>query len=259
LVEKKGEKWMDKEEMDRGIWATWYDLPEEGREEYINWLHDVHLPKALLRPGYLWAAHIENIWDEARKEALAKRLNHTDDPSVPTGNAYLVLYGAASPYVFLKPRPAQLEANWTAEERDMFGKRIGVRSYIFLETDRLDGPEVNIRPPNEAPGPVVQIGSFNLSKELDEETAMDMYAKIRLPYMAKMTGSVATRKLVSVYGWARHAALYEFASVDALEKNFVGQRERQANWAHWKKHLTSNLIHSPGSPSLGRRIWPPVS
>ena len=56
---------MNKGEMDRGIWATWYDLPEEGKEEYIAWLHDVHLPKALLRPGYLWAAHIENIWDHA--------------------------------------------------------------------------------------------------------------------------------------------------------------------------------------------------
>jgi hypothetical protein len=25
---------MDQKEMDRGIWAIWYDLPEEGKEEY---------------------------------------------------------------------------------------------------------------------------------------------------------------------------------------------------------------------------------
>lgn len=26
--------------IDRGIWATWYDLPEDGKEEYIQWLHE---------------------------------------------------------------------------------------------------------------------------------------------------------------------------------------------------------------------------
>ena len=250
---------MDKEEMDRGIWATWYDLPEEGKEEYIAWLHDVHLPKALLRPGYLWTAHVENIWDEARKEDLSKRLTYTDDPSVPAGGAYLVLYGAASPHVFLKPSPARLKANWTAEERDMFGRRMGVRSCIFLETDRVDGPDVNTRVPNGPPAPVIQFGSFNLREELDEETVMDMYAKIRFPLMAKMTGSVATRKLVSVYGWARHGILYEFVSLDAVEKNFAGQLKLQPNWELWRERLTSNLIHTPGSPSLGIRIWPPAS
>jgi hypothetical protein len=261
LGEKKAEKWMGKREMDRGIWAAWYDLPEEGKEEYIAWLHDVHLPKALLRPGYLWAAHVENIWDEARKEDLSKRLTYTDDRSVPSGGAYLVLYGAASPHVFLKPSPAQLEANWTAEERDMFGRRMGVRSCIFLETDRVDGPDVNIRVPNGPPGPVIQFGSFNLREELDEETVMDMYAKIRLPLMAKMTGSVATRKLVSVYGWARHGILYEFVSLDldVVKNKFAAQRKLQPDRELWKERLRGNLIHARGSPSLGKRIWPPVS
>jgi hypothetical protein len=245
--------------MDRGIWAIWYDLPEEGKKEYINWLHDVHLPKALLRPGYLWAAHVENIWDKARVEFKLKNHRHPVDPSVPTGNAYLVLYGAVSPHVFLKPSPAQREANRTAEERDMLGRCMGVRSCIFLETDRVDGPDVNTRAPAGAPGPVIQFGSFNISEELDEETVIDMYARIRFPIMAKMTGSVATRKLVSVYGWARHGILYEFVSFDAVEKRFVGQREQQPYWNIWKKRLVHNLIPSPGSSTLGRRIWPPVN
>ena len=245
--------------MDRGIWAIWYDLPEQGKEEYIAWLHEVHLPKALLRPGYLWAAHIENIWDEAREEGISKRLIHTDDLSVPTGNAYLVLYGAASPHVFLKPSPAQLEANWTAEERDMFGRRRSARACIFLETDRTDGLDASTRAPNVAPGPVVQFGSFKLKKELDDETTMDMYAKIRFPHMAKMRGSVATRKLVSVYGWARHGILYEFASQEAVEKNFVAHIELQPNRELWRERLVRNLIHTPGSSTLGMRIWPQVS
>ena len=250
---------MDEAEMDRGIWATWYDLPEEGKEEYIAWLHEVHLPKALSRPGYLWAAHIENVWDEARKADISKRLTHTDDLSVPTGNAYLVLYGAASPHVFLKPSPAKLEADWTAEERDMFGRRIGVRSCIFLETDRADGPDASARAANAAPGPVVQFGSFNLKKELDDETVMDMYAKIRFPHVAKMAGFVAIRKMVSVYGWARHGVLYEIASQEVLEKDFLTYMDQMPNRELWRGRLVRNLIHTPGSPSLGMRIWPPVN
>ena len=31
---------------DRGIWATWYDLPEEEEAEYLSWLHGEHIPAA---------------------------------------------------------------------------------------------------------------------------------------------------------------------------------------------------------------------
>ena len=39
--------------MDRSIWATWYNLEEEGKQEYLDWLHEVHLPEAKKRDGYL--------------------------------------------------------------------------------------------------------------------------------------------------------------------------------------------------------------
>ena len=41
--------------MDRGIWATWYDLRPEGKDEYIAWLHEEHLRdiEELRRLGYL--------------------------------------------------------------------------------------------------------------------------------------------------------------------------------------------------------------
>ena len=45
--------------MDQGIWAIWYDIAGEHRNEYIHWFHEVHIPEKLSRPGYLWAAHYE--------------------------------------------------------------------------------------------------------------------------------------------------------------------------------------------------------
>ena len=46
--------------MDQAIWATWYDLPEDlpdgGRDEYLDWLHGEYLPELQARPGIAWYA-----------------------------------------------------------------------------------------------------------------------------------------------------------------------------------------------------------
>ena len=47
--------------MDRGIWVTWYDLPEDGRESYFSWLHQSYIPGMLKRPGFLWGAHYAEV------------------------------------------------------------------------------------------------------------------------------------------------------------------------------------------------------
>jgi hypothetical protein len=59
----------------------------------------------LARPGYLWAAHVENVVSPAREARNQSRLAHVTDPSVPTGFEYLLLYGALSPHVFVDPTP----------------------------------------------------------------------------------------------------------------------------------------------------------
>src|SRR5262245_5534348 len=46
---------------DRGLWVTWYDLPEAGRSEYLAWVQASYIPALLKRPGYLWAAHYASI------------------------------------------------------------------------------------------------------------------------------------------------------------------------------------------------------
>jgi hypothetical protein len=78
--------------MDRGIWATWYDLPDDGAQTYLDWLHNHYLPQMLARPGYLWAAHVQNVMTPGREANINQRLVHTTDPSVPDGNHYLLLF-----------------------------------------------------------------------------------------------------------------------------------------------------------------------
>lgn len=238
--------------MDRGIWATWYDIPEEGIDEYISWLHEVHLPKVLKRPGYLWAAHVKNIVTEEREAAKRGRLTHTDDKSVPTGIQYLMLFGALEPTVFLNPSPEQLEEKMTSDEREMLGRRENARSCVFMEHHRIAGPEVNTRAPGITPGPAIQLGSFNINAIENEDELGCWYSQERMPRLMKMKGCVGARNLVSVSGWAKHAIMYEWISMDSLKENFITEKIPRSRKA------VSTLVHSPSSPSLGERIWPPV-
>jgi len=66
------------EPSDRGLWVTWYDLPDNGRDPYLSWLHESYLPAQLKRPGYLWAAHYATQNTETRSD-----LHHVEDPRSP--------------------------------------------------------------------------------------------------------------------------------------------------------------------------------
>ena len=235
--------------MDRGIWATWYDLDAGVKGEYLSWLHQVHLPAMLRRPGYLWAAHVENVVSPEREARNQARLTHVEDPAVPSGFAYLLLYGAASPHGFVDPTPAELTAGLDAEARRMLGHQRGARSCIFVEADRVEGPDAGQRAPGITPGPIIQFGTFNIDA-LDHEAEMSAwYARSRLPLVRPQAGSVGARKLVSIAGWAKHAILYEFSSLTAAESNLADPSE-------WTRRVIGNLIHAPHSPTLGVRIWP---
>ena len=231
--------------MDRGIRAVWYDLPEQARNEYISWLHEVHIPRVLSRPGHLWAAHVENVPRQSR-------LAHTDDPSVPTGNQFLLMFGAADPHVLLDPSPAELRARAATETLEMIGRRVSPRVCTFVEVSRVDGPAVKSRAPGITPGPVIQFGTFNINALENEDELSTWYSRSRLPLMAPMTGSVGARKVVSISGWAKHGILYEFTTMAERDQYFVDTDQE------WSQKVVANLIHAPGSPSLGTRIWPPA-
>ena len=85
----------------------------------------------------------------------------------------------------------------------------------------------------------------------NEEELSSWYAQVRLPRLKKMEGCVGARLLISVSGWPKHGIMYEWTSVKSLMKNFSTETiERSRN-------AVKSLIHAPGSPTLGNRIWPP--
>jgi hypothetical protein len=235
--------------MDRGIWATWYDLPDDRAGEYTDWLHGEYLPQMLKRPGYLWAAHIRNVTTPGREAGINRRLTHTSDPSVPDGYAYLLLFGAEDAHVFADPTPAELLEAEPARTREMLALRRGERPVIFTEVDRVDGPAVRSRGPGITPGPIVQFGTFNIDALENEMELEAWYAKVRLPMMADVEGCVGARKLVSSVGWPKHAILYEFTGVENPEGHFADPNP-------WSAEIVKKLVHAPHSPTLGTRIWP---
>lgn len=241
--------------LDRGIWATWYDIPKEVEGEFLSWLHGKYLLEVSSRPGYLWGAHYEQVNRDKPRE-FAPWLTHVDDPSVPSGKEFILLFGAESSYVFMNPSLADYAQKESAETREMLGMRIGVRSGIFTEETRVEGPAAASRPPCTTPGPVILMGSFALGSLEDERKMGAWYAQVRLPDLTRMPGCIGARKLVSSAGWADHSMFHEFVSLDVM-KQFPGPwnlpegpiKERSIRAA-------ASLLHAPGSPNTARCIWP---
>jgi hypothetical protein len=220
--------------MDRGIWAIWYDLHDDHREEYQRWLHEVHIPEKLSRPGYLWAAHYELV----------------------AGKGFLALFGAATTHVFLNPSPAQLAQRQSAETKRFIGMRGNARACILAEEARVEGPEAGRRDVNGTPGPVIQLGNYNAASPAVEDDLGAWYAQERLPLLAKLPGCIGARKMLATVGEYKHAILHEFTSIESREQHF-GPHEAQAHDpTTWMGRVRPQLTHAPRSPAVGRRIWP---
>ena len=77
--------------MDRGISVAWYDLPENGGEDYLELAarHRTSRSCSNIR-GVLWAAHYRT--DESDQAAAAAAPH--EGWRVPGGHAYIFLLGA---------------------------------------------------------------------------------------------------------------------------------------------------------------------
>ncbi len=204
--------------MDHGIWATWYDLTDDTRERFLDWLHGTYLPALQQRPGFAWAAHYRNEGGgdaDARTSIDAILTRPQED--IGDGSQYVVLVGAPSPHTFLSPLALDIEQE--PPFRDMLALRRGVRSAIFSEEARVNGPAIGQRPQGGTPGPAIQMGSFRVRSVQEEFDLGCWYAQYRLPHMAQMPGCIASAQaqLRRRLGQARHPLRIRLAGRAAAE------------------------------------------
>ena len=226
--------------MDRGIWAIWYDIPDEQGTAYLEWFHGVHIPEKLGRPGYLWAAHYR----------ITREAAHT---------GYLALFGGETTHTFLNPSPQQLLKRQSDETKRFMGMRRNAAACILAEEIRVDGPAAAQHGPGLTTGPAIQFGNYNAASAIVEDDLNAWYAQERLPLLSKLSGCIGARKLLTTVGQYKHAILHEFESLDMREQHFGPHEAQAGDPATWMGRIRPQLTHAPRSPAVGLRVWPPVS
>jgi len=242
--------------MDNGIWGVWYNLPDEVQSEYLQWTEQEYFPFLKSQPGYAWVAHYRNIGGGKDMDKLASSLKRPGS-DVPSGGQFLQLVGAPSAHTFFSPLCTKLLMPKSFEK--YIALRKDVVSNVMTEVARVSGPSVYMRPEGTTCGPAIQMGTFRFRSAEEEFGLGEWYAQYRLPHTAKMKGCIATRKLISVAGWAKHGVLYEFDSLESRLNDFELPHERLAlDPKEWTGRIVEGTIHIPGSPIIGPRIWPPI-
>jgi len=242
------------------MWISWYDLADGNRDAYLKWAHGTYIPNLIKRPGFLWGAHFQSEAEVPMSgvpRGAPGRLRHTDDPAVPRGNTYILIFGAENAHAFAHPTPRKLHAELPQDDRKMLAARAGERVNIFTDENAIGGPEAGKRNAKQALSPCIQLGSFNAGSA-DEDEILDWYANWRLPSMNRLPGCVGIRKLVSVSGWAKHGVMYEFVSLTERNKHFPDHEKANPEMDAWTDRLVRKLLHAPGSPCVAQRIFSAV-
>lgn len=244
--------------MDLGLWATWYNLDPATKNTFLDWAHRDYLPYLRTMPGVSWVAHYEDEGGGPHMDQLVSNvIGHTDE-DIGNGSQFVILVGAASAQSFFNPYIP--EVVWPDGFDNMLAMQLGRRSTILAEVHRLSGPEGESAPIGGHPGPYIQMGSFRMSTEEKDFEIGKWYSQHRFPYMAQMPGCIGTRKYVGVAGWAKHAVLYEFTSAEARLQQFEIKHEtHDLDSDAWHTKVLPFTRHSPGSPTIGPRLWPPVN
>ena len=242
---------------DKGLWITWYDLPEAGRNDYLAWLHQKYIPGMLKRPGLLYAAHYASAPRGATRTMRRDGAEPNHDVAVPTGDRYILIFGATQTNVFGAPTPAEQHAALPAEDRRMLAMRVGERVNVMAEASRVTALAARDYQDGMALAPCIQLGSFNIAWQ-DEDEMLAWYAQSRMPAMGQLRGCIRTRKLASVAGWAKHAILYEFVSVEARNRDYLTLEDGKPEMKAWSDRMVPKLTHAPGSANLASRLWPPA-
>lgn len=247
--------------IDPSLWITCYDLPADRKDEYLDWLHGVYLPRILARPGVVHAAHYASVKPGSANPRM------TTDPAVPPGSDYVLVVAGQSAHVFANsaahylgnqpdPSPAGLEL--TPHDKGMLALRRGARVSITTEVARAHGPQASTRAPAGTLAPCIQLGSFNAADVDAEDEVLAWYAHWRMPAFRTVAGCVGIRKLVTASGWAKHVVLYEFTSLQSRGQYASALKALSPEMFAWNERAIARLTHAPGSPLVAQRLWPVV-
>lgn len=226
--------------MSTAIWAIIYDLKTDGKDDYLRWFHEVHIPEKLARPGYEWAGHYQ-VLSQVGQAASSQGSNGADGCT-----GYVALFGGSDTSVFLNPSPAQLKPRQTQETKEMMGRRIASRSFIATTEWRY---EVEKNEPQHAHTAILLMGCDVGPNDEDFGAWCVQELKPRLSVAGFQSGC----KLLSACGTVRHAILAGFSSIDVC---LAFSHERTQS--EWSERVHGYTSHMPGSPISAQRIWPAV-
>ena len=59
---------------------------------------------------------------------------------------------------------------------------------------------------------------------------------------------------MSIYGWATHACLYEFTSLEGRNRKYLEHENANPQMEAWTDSVVRMLVHAPGSSNVALRI-----
>ena len=245
--------------MGDAIWASWFDLDPATEAQTLDWMCGHWLPWLAGTAPYRWAALYRNTGPGPALKDYHDIAGHADpEEGLGTGSQYVTLVGAETSHAFYAPLCL------TRDLPDGFAEaltaRIGLREAILVEEARAPGTARALARPDGVPAPAIQFGSYRLNSIEAEADINCWYAQQRFRVMEAMPGCLMTRKFLVSTGWARHAILYEFTSLEARTRRFEEPVESKiTDPAEWTGRIVRTTRHTPGSPVVGDRIWPPLS
>lgn len=238
--------------MHRAIWTIIYDLGDDGRDAYLRWFHDVHIPEKLARPGYNWAGHYEIGATSMRRGAVALEGQDGTGASPLAGKRYIAMFGGESTATFYNPSPLQLKGHQDEETRRMIGCRVNPAGFVFAEEwcvsgQAGQGEDRLVEDPASAPA--MEFSLFD-TQQSDEDIGVWCVQQRRAAFK-QGAGCLAMYKLLASSGPAQHGALHGYAGLDALTSHLELLQEPS------KSHNEKTGHELPlSSTAMATRIWP---
>ena len=113
--------------MESGLWITWYDLPDHGREAYLAWLHETYIPRGpqasrLPVGGALPAQSVKK--GSYDNHTRANAAIHTNTAAVPDGGPAAYPVRAKHADVFRQSRARRPHARLSESQAAKSGDEI---------------------------------------------------------------------------------------------------------------------------------------